>query len=60
MPCYEPKTRPKPVIRPWEIAAIILLGVPSLWLLINTFFGAMPLVEQFGRFICHNLIGGGL
>lgn len=57
MPCYEPPFRPKPVIRRWEVIAIIVLGVPSLWLLVNTFFGAMPVIERLGQFICHHLFG---
>ena len=54
---YEPKFKPKPVVTRLEIAAIIVLGVPGLWLLINTFFGAMPVIERLGQFICHHLFG---
>jgi hypothetical protein len=57
MPCYEPKFRPKPAVTPWEIAAIITLGVPGIWLLINTFFGAMPVMERLGAVICRHLFG---
>jgi len=43
-----------------EFCVGVLLGVPILWLGINTFFAAMPLAERFGQFVCHHLIGGGL
>lgn len=54
---YEPKFKPKPLIRPWEIALIIALGIPGIWLSIQVFFGSMPLIERLGAFICHHLFG---
>lgn len=54
---YEPKFKPKPAVTRREIAAIIALGVPGLWLVINTFFASMPVMERLGAVICHHLFG---
>ena len=53
MPDFQPA---KPV-QAWEMAAIIVLGIPALYLGIQVFFGSMPLVERFGRFICQHFLG---
>ena len=54
---YEPKCKPKPLVRPGEMALIVILGIPGIWLFIRVFFGSMPLVERFGAFVCHHVFG---
>lgn len=54
---YIPPMKPKPVVTAWEMALIVGLGIPGLYLVINTFFGAMPLIERLGAVICHHLFG---
>lgn len=51
-----PQTTTRPV-KGWEISLTFVVALAALNWGIPAFFGAMPLLEQFGRFICRTIFG---